>query len=29
LENKPEKWFIPGYDRTNFVGQLSVTYLFR
>ena len=29
LENKPEKWFIPGYDRTNFVGQLAVTYLFR
>ena len=29
LKNKPEKWFIPGYDRTNFVGQLAVTYLFR
>jgi len=29
LENKPEKWFIPGYDRTNFVGQLGLTYLFR
>lgn len=29
LENKPEKWFIPGYDRTNFVGQIGFTYLFK
>jgi hypothetical protein len=29
LENSPDKYFIPGYDRTNFVGQVGLTYLLR
>jgi hypothetical protein len=29
LENSPDKYFIPGYDRTNLVGQLGLTYLLR
>jgi len=29
LENDPEEYFIPGYDRQNFVGQIGFTYLFR
>ncbi|MDF2156238.1 capsule assembly Wzi family protein [Algoriphagus sp. CAU 1675] len=29
LENQPDQYFVPGYDRKNFVGQLSMAYLFR
>lgn len=29
LENDPDMYFVPGYDRKNFVGQIGVTYLFR
>lgn len=29
LENQPDQYFVPGYDRKNFVGQLGVAYLFR
>jgi hypothetical protein len=29
LENDPNKYFVPGYDRKNFVGSLGVAYLFR
>lgn len=29
LENSPDQYFIPGYDRTNFVGQFGLTYLLR
>ena len=29
LENDPNQYFVPGYDRNNFVGQLGVTYLFK
>lgn len=29
LENDPNQYFVPGYDRKNFVGSLSVGYLFR
>lgn len=29
LENQPDQYFVPGYDRKNFVAQLSVSYLFK
>ncbi|MHA7131911.1 capsule assembly Wzi family protein [Algoriphagus namhaensis] len=29
LENQPDQYFVPGYDRKNFVGQVGVAYLFR
>ncbi|WP_343851521.1 capsule assembly Wzi family protein [Algoriphagus jejuensis] len=29
LENDPDIYFVPGYDRENFVGQLGLTYMFR
>jgi len=29
LENQPGKYFVPGLDRQNFVGQIGLTYLFR
>lgn len=29
LENDPNRYFVPGYDRNNFVGQLGLTYLFK
>ncbi|HSF55704.1 MAG TPA: capsule assembly Wzi family protein [Algoriphagus sp.] len=29
LENQPDQYFVPGYDRKNFVGQVGLTYLFR
>nr|WP_297338339.1 capsule assembly Wzi family protein [Algoriphagus sp.] len=29
LENDPDQYFVPGYDRKNFVAQLSVSYLFK
>lgn len=29
LENKPDVYFVPGFDRSNFVGQIGLTYLFR
>lgn len=29
LENQPDQYFVPGYDRKNFVAQLGVAYLFR
>lgn len=29
LENDPDQYFVPGYDRNNFVGQLGLTYLFK
>ncbi|MFC5625461.1 capsule assembly Wzi family protein [Algoriphagus winogradskyi] len=29
LENSPDQYFVPGYDRKNFVGQIGVAYLFR
>lgn len=29
LENQPDQYFVPGYDRTNFVANLGVAYLFR
>lgn len=29
LENQPDQYFVPGYDRRNFVAQLGVAYLFR
>lgn len=29
LENQPDQYFIPGYDRKNFVGQVGIAYLFR
>lgn len=28
LENDPNQYFVPGYDRKNFVGSLGVAYLF-
>jgi hypothetical protein len=28
LENQPDQYFVPGYDRNNFVGQVGLTYLF-
>ncbi|WP_100628926.1 capsule assembly Wzi family protein [Algoriphagus formosus] len=29
LENQPDQYFVPGYDRKNFVANLGVAYLFR
>ena len=29
LENDPNQYFVPGYDRKNIVGSLGVAYLFR
>ncbi|MDX5337407.1 MAG: capsule assembly Wzi family protein [Cyclobacteriaceae bacterium] len=29
LENDPDQYFVPGYDRNNFVGQVGLTYLFK
>ncbi|TDQ17236.1 hypothetical protein DFQ04_1888 [Algoriphagus boseongensis] len=29
LENDPNQYFVPGYDRNNFVGQIGLTYLFK
>jgi hypothetical protein len=29
LENQPDQYFVPGYDRNNFVGQLGLTYMFK
>ncbi len=29
LENQPDTYFVPGYDRKNFVAQVGLTYLFR
>ena len=29
LENDPNQYFVPGYDRKNIVAQLSLAYLFR
>jgi hypothetical protein len=29
LENDPNQYFVPGYDRKNFVGSLGVAYLFK
>jgi hypothetical protein len=29
LENDPNTYFVPGYDRKNFVGQIGLTYIFR
>jgi hypothetical protein len=29
LENDPVLYWVPGYDRTNFVGQVGLTYLLR
>ncbi|RAI84802.1 capsule assembly protein Wzi [Algoriphagus yeomjeoni] len=28
LENSPDQYFVPGYDRKNFVGQVGVAYVF-
>src|SRR5690606_31514770 len=29
LENDPDTYFVPGYDRKNFVGQIGLAYMFR
>ena len=29
LENQPDQYFVPGYDRKNVVGQIGIAYLFR
>jgi hypothetical protein len=29
LENDPDRYFVPGYDRKNIVGQIGVTYLIK
>lgn len=29
LENQPDQYFVPGYDRKNFVAQVGLTYFFR
>lgn len=29
LENQPDTYFVPGYDRQNFVAQIGVSYLFK
>ncbi len=29
LENQPDQYFVPGYDRKNFVGQVGLTYMFK
>lgn len=29
LENVPDQYFVPGYDRKNFVGQIGFAYIFQ
>ncbi|UZD21745.1 capsule assembly Wzi family protein [Algoriphagus halophytocola] len=29
LENNPDQYFVPGYDRKNFVGQVGLAYMFQ
>ena len=29
LENSPDQYFVPGYDRKNFVGQVGFAYMFQ
>lgn len=29
LENSPDQYFVPGYDRKNFVANIGVAYMFR
>lgn len=29
LENQPDQYFVPGFDRKNFVGQVSLAYIFK
>lgn len=29
LENQPDEYFVPGFDRKNFVGQVGLTYIFK
>lgn len=29
LENQPDQYFVPGYDRKNFVAQIGAAYFFR
>ncbi len=29
LENNPDQYFVPGYDRKNFVGQIGFAYIFQ
>ncbi len=29
LENQPDQYFVPGFDRNNFVGQIGFAYLFK
>ncbi|MEB2782896.1 capsule assembly Wzi family protein [Algoriphagus sp. C2-6-M1] len=29
LENNPDQYFVPGYDRKNFVGQVGLAYIFQ
>lgn len=29
LENQPDQYFVPGYDRKNFVAQVGIAYFFR
>mgnify|MGYP003666920274 CR=1 FL=1 len=29
LENNPDQYFVPGYDRKNFVGQVGFAYIFQ
>lgn len=29
LENNPNQYFVPGYDRKNFVGQFGLVYIFK
>lgn len=29
LENQPDQYFVPGFDRKNFVGQIGLAYMFR
>lgn len=29
LENSPDQYFVPGYDRKNFVGQVGLAYIFQ
>ena len=29
LENQPDEYFVPGFDRKNFIGQVGLTYIFK
>ena len=29
IENQPDQYWVPGYDKTNFVANVGVTYIFR